>query len=238
MGHRLRVSGRLWRALTGHNRAVPFFYRYFMNWNDLYGAYIEYENYSIYGYSRIIVDDWHKVMTELDSFVKESTEGLIGSFSERINWEVEDNFIDYVDEFKYLDETMNSCEAIELVVKNEIEQSSYQPGTPYQSRRHWQFVQWAMEDVYSEEKSYFKIYCEGPLPQFISKWHRYLMESCCVYPQILKDNSKTLLGPKVYPEDYELLGKLSLFLNVDEQKFPEALNGFFYLVDDYNKKHC
>jgi hypothetical protein len=47
-----------------------------------------------------------------------------------------------------------------------------------------------------------------------------------------------LLGPKVYSEDYELLGKLSLFLDVDEKRFPEALRRFFGLVEDYNKKHC
>ena len=39
-------------------------------------------------------------------------------------------------------------------------------------------------------------------------------------------------------ESYELLGKLSLFLDVDEKRFPEALRGFLGLVEDYNNNHC
>ncbi len=207
-----------------------------MDWNDFYGAYIEYEYHGIYGYCKVIVNDWHKVMAELDSFVENSTENLISAFGDRINYEVDMD--DYFEEFKYLNESMESSEAIELVVKNEIQQTQYEVGTPYTSRHHYQIVQWALEECCDEGKSYFKIHFEGPLPKFISKWHSYVMESCRVYPRIIADKSKALLGPKVYPESYELLGKLSLFLDVDEKRFPEALRGFFGLAEDYNKKHC
>ena len=207
-----------------------------MDWNDFYGAYIEYEHHGVYDYSEVIVHDWHKVMAELDSFVENSTENFIGAFGDRINYEVD--MVDYFEEFKYLNESMESSGAIELIVKNEIKRNDYEAGTPYTSRRYWQLLQWAIEDVWNEEKSYFKIHFEGPLPKFISKWHSYVMESCRVYPQILEDKSKSLLGPKVYSEDYELLGKLSLFLDVDEKRFPETLRGFFGLVEDYNKKYC
>ena len=206
-----------------------------MDWNDFYGAYIEYEYHGIHDYSKVIVDDWHKVMAELDSFVEESTEVFIDAFGDGINF-VE--LADCYEEFKYLNEEMSPCEAIELVIKNEIKRNNYDLGTLYTSRRYWQFLQWVLEDVWNEEKSYFKIHFEGPLPQFISKWHSYVMESCRVYPQILEDKSKSLLGPKVYSENYELLGKLSLFLDVDEKRFPEALRGFFGLVEDYNNNHC
>ncbi len=216
-----------------------------MDWNDFYGAYIEYEHHGIHSYSKVIVDDWHKVMAELDSFVEESKGVFIDAFGDSINF-VE--LADCYEEFKYLNEEMSPCEAIELVIKNEIKRNNYDLGTLYTSRRYWQFLQWVLEDVWNEEKSYFKIHFEGPLPKFISKWHSYVMESCRVYPQIIEDKSKRriwasrqplyLLGPKVYSEDYELLGKLSLFLDVDEKRFPEALRGFFGLVEDYNKKHC
>lgn len=206
-----------------------------MDWNDFYGAYIEYEHHGVYDYSKVIVDDWHKVMVELDSFVEESTEVFIDAFGDGINF-VE--LADCYEEFKYLNEEMSPCEAIELVIKNEIKRNNYDLGTLYTSRRYWQFLQWVLEDVWNEEKSYFKIHFEGPLPKFISKWHSYVMESCRVYPQIIEDKSKALLGPKVHPESYELLGKLSLFLDVDEKRFPEALRGFFGLVEDYNNNHC
>ena len=206
-----------------------------MDWNDFYGAYIEYEHHGVYGYSKVIVDDWHKVMVELDSFVEESTEVFIDAFGDGINF-VE--LADCYEEFKYLNEEMSPCEAIELVIKNEIKRNNYDLGTLYTSRRYWQFLQWVLEDVWNEEKSYFKIHFEGPLPKFISKWHSYVMESCRVYPRIIEDKSKALLGPKVYPESYGLLGKLSLFLDVDEKRFPEALRGFFGLVEDYNNNHC
>lgn len=207
-----------------------------MDWNDFYGAYIEYEYHGIHGYSKVIVDDWHKVMAELDSFVEKSTECFTGAFGDGINYEVDMD--DYFEEFKYLNESIESSEAIELIVKNEIQQTQYEVGTPYTSRHHYQIVQWALEESCDEGKSYFKIRFEGPLPQFISKWHSYVMESCRVYPRIIEDKSKALLEPKVYPESYELLGKLSLFLDVDEKRFPEALRGFFGLAEDYNKKHC
>lgn len=207
-----------------------------MDWNDFYGVYIEYEHHGVYGYSKVIVDDWHKVMAELDSFVENSTENFIGAFGDRINHEVD--MVDYFEEFKYLNESMESSEAIELIVENEIKRNDYEAGTPYTSRRYWQLLQWAIEDVWNEEKSYFKIHFEGPLPKFISKWHSYVMESCRVYPRIIEDKSKALLEPKVYPESYGLLGKLSLFLDVDEKRFPEALRGFFGLVEDYNNNHC
>ncbi len=206
-----------------------------MDWNDFYGAYIEYEHHGVYGYSKVIVDDWHKVMAELDSFVEESTEVFIDAFGDGINF-VE--LADCYEEFKYLNEEMSPCEAIELVIKNEIKRNNYDLGTLYTSRRYWQFLQWVLEDVWNEEKSYFKIHFEGPLPKFISKWHSYVMESCRVYPRIIEDKTKALLRPKVYPESYGLLGKLSLFLDVDEKRFPEALRGFFGLVEDYNNNHC
>jgi len=207
-----------------------------MDWNDFYGVYIEYEHHGVYGYSKVIVDDWHKVMAELDSFVENSTECFIEAFGDRINCTVD--LVDCYEEFEYLNEEMSPCEIIWLVVKNEIKCNNHELDTPYTSRRHWQFLQWAIEDIWNEEKSYFKIHFEGPLPKFISKWHSYVMESCRVYPKILEDKSKSLLGPKVYSENYELLGKLSLFLDVDEKRFPEALRGFFGLVEDYNNNHC
>jgi len=207
-----------------------------MDWNDFYGAYIEYEHHGIHGYCEVIVNDWRRVMAELDSFVENSTENFIGAFGDRINYEVD--MVDYFEGFKYLNELMESSEAIELIVKNEIKRNDYEAGTPYTSRRYWQLLEHAMECVWNEEESYFKIRFEGPLPQFISKWHSYVMESCRVYPRIIEDKSKALLGPKVYPESYELLGKLSLFLDVDEKRFPEALRAFFGLVEDYNNNHC
>ncbi|MCK4795433.1 MAG: hypothetical protein KAV87_67510, partial [Desulfobacteraceae bacterium] len=142
-----------------------------MDWNDFYGAYIEYEHHGFYGYSRVIVDDWRRVMAELDSFVEESTEVFIDAFGDRINYEVD--MVDYFEEFKYLNlnESMESSEAIELIVKNEIKRNDYEAGTSYTSRRYWQLLKEAMECVWDEEKSYFKIRFEGPLPQFISKWH-------------------------------------------------------------------
>jgi len=237
MGHRLRVAVGPCRALDEHDVAVPFFIvRCFMDWNEFYGAYISYHHKGIHSYNEVIVNDWHQVMSELDSFLKNSTKCFIDSFCDLISWQNEMD--DTISEYKYLKTSMSSCEVIEQVIENEIKNAVYKKGSPYTSRHYWHFAQSAFEDVWNTDDSYFKILFEGPLPQFIPKWHGYLMESCCVYPQILRDNSKTQLGPKVYPEDYELLGKLSLFLNVDEQKFPEALNGFFYLIDDYNKKHC
>ena len=130
------------------------------------------------------------VMAELDSFVEESTGVFIDAFGDSINF-VE--LADCYEEFKYLNEEMSPCEAIELVIKNEIKRNNYDLGTLYTSRHYWQFLQWVLEDVWNEENSYFKIHFEGPLPKFISKWHSYVMESCRVYPQILEDKSKSLL---------------------------------------------
>ena len=53
-----------------------------MDWNDFYGAYIEYEHHGVYDYSRVIVDDWRRVMAELDSFVEESTGVFIDAFGD------------------------------------------------------------------------------------------------------------------------------------------------------------
>jgi len=208
-----------------------------MNWKDFYGAYIEYYNHGIYDYRAVIVDDWHKVMVELDSFVKDSTNLFLEGFDERIYWSMEGNLDDCFKEFDYLNEDMHPCHAIRLVIENEIERSSYEYGTPYTSRRYYQFVRWALEDVWNEEDSWFAIHFEGPLSEFVTKWHQYVMDSCRIYPQILQDKSKSLFRQKrIYPESYELLGKLSLFLDVDEKRFPEAIRGFFNLVEDYNDK--
>ncbi|MHC4457294.1 MAG: hypothetical protein ACYS0I_09415, partial [Planctomycetota bacterium] len=102
-----------------------------MDWNDFYGAYIEYEHHGIHGYCEVIVNDWRRVMAKLDSFVENSTENFIGAFGDRINYEVD--MVDYFEEFKYLNESMESSEAIELIVKNEIKRNDYEAGTPYTS---------------------------------------------------------------------------------------------------------
>ena len=130
---------------------------------------------------------------------------------------------------------MHPCDMVRLVVKNEIEHPGcrYKAGTPYSQRSHWQFLQWVLEELNPGDNNWFNIHCEGPLPQFMSEWHRYLSKSYSVYPQVIGYNPKRPVSSK----DYEFLGKLSLFLNVDEDGYPEALNGLFKLVKDYNDTH-
>ena len=191
----------------------------FMKQKDLYGACIEYHHEGVYDYKVVLLDKWHRVMSVLDSFVKDSTDAFVASFYEQINGDLEGNLGDYIEEFGYLEESTHPCDAIKLVVNNEIKRSNYEPGTPYKQRGYWQFLEWALDGVHASKDSWFDIQCEGPYPEFISKWYKHLSESHSVYPQVIGYNPKQPISSK----DYEILGKLSLFLKV----FTTEENGDF-----------
>ncbi|MBW1933493.1 MAG: hypothetical protein JRI56_10905 [Deltaproteobacteria bacterium] len=205
-----------------------------MNLSDLYGAYVEYYHDSVFNYQTIFLGDWHSVMSELDGFVKCSTDNFIQSFWERINLQLEGELADYIQEYDYLNDDSDPSEVISLIVEKETANSNYKVGTPYTQRPHWQFLEWALDCVKSDEDSWFDIRCEGQLANFISKLHQHLNTSYRVYPQALDYSVRY----PVNSEDYEFLGKLSLFLSIGEAEYPEAIKGLLSLVEDFNERHA
>ncbi len=128
-----------------------------MNWNQLYGAYISYHQDGVYAYNTVIVDTWEKVMMELDDFLKNSADGFIDRFSDRLNFL---DFNDDIEEYDYLDESMCGTDIIQTVIQTEIKKADFQDGSSYQSRQYWKFVECAFDDVYTEEnlREYSAIY--------------------------------------------------------------------------------
>lgn len=212
-----------------------------MAWNQLYGAYISYHHDGVYTYNTVIVGTWGKVMAELDNFIKESAEGFIESFSERLNLM---DFNDDIEEYDYLDESMWGTDIIQAVIQTEIKKADFQEGLPYQSRRYWQFTDGAFDDVYSEENSWFKILCEGSLPQFVFEWHQLVVNANRSHSTALDlparqsfNHNDLELAKTVGLCNLELLEKLSPFIDIDMKKHPKAIKGFYELVNDFNEKN-
>ncbi|MFB3789477.1 MAG: hypothetical protein ACE15F_24225 [bacterium] len=203
-----------------------------MPFSDLYGVLIDYYMFGVYDYREVIVDKWSEVMKRLDTFTKESTRIFVDHYYDSLYMTLKELLSYWIEEFDYLDKDVSLIDVLPLIVEEEIKRSKYLPGTPYKSRRHWEIVEWALDGLIADGESWFTIKFEGPLPDFIKQWFQYEVDKAKVYPTVLD-----IAGRIIRKFDYELIGKLALFIDIDESVFEEAKKGFFEIVDKFNEEN-
>ncbi|HNT67157.1 MAG TPA: hypothetical protein PKN04_15340 [bacterium] len=199
-----------------------------LTFENYYAALYCYNHQGVYSQRMVTVDDKKTVAAELDEFLISSTQVFIENF-----WEIIDQeqyMGDLIDIYPYLDESLTPSGAVLKILEKEVGKSETDL-MPYRKRKYWCFCRDMFDGLIASENSWFDIVIEGDLPSFLKNWFEY-EQRILKYSSIKFNN----IDSRIFSnnEDYELIGKLSIFSDINETDFERLKPFFFKMVDEYN----